>query len=45
MTVKLTIEFGVPVKVTVALPPGQTVESAEMDAVGGVMTVIVIVPV
>jgi hypothetical protein len=39
------VAFGVPVNVTVAVPPEQTVALAEIVAVGGGTTVIVIVPV
>jgi hypothetical protein len=39
------VAFGVPVKVTVALPPVQTVALSLIDTVGGGTTVIVTEPV
>jgi hypothetical protein len=41
----VTVAFGVPVKVTVAFPPGQIVTLADIETVGGGTTVMVIVPV
>ena len=40
----MTVAFGVPVNVTVALAPKQIVALDEIDAVGGGITVIVTVP-
>jgi hypothetical protein len=45
VTVYVTVAFGVPVNVTVALPPEQTLTFALIETVGGGVTVIVIVPV
>ena len=44
VAVYITVAFGVPVKVIVALAPEQTVALADIAAVGGGITVIVIVP-
>lgn len=44
VTVYVTVAFGVPVKVTVAVPPEQTVALEAMLAVGGVTTVMVMLP-
>lgn len=41
----VTVEFGVPVKVTVAFPPEQIVAFDEIDTTGIGRTVIVIEPV
>lgn len=41
----MTVAFGVPVKVTVALPPGQTVALAAIATVGSGKTVITMEPV
>jgi hypothetical protein len=41
----VTVAFGVPVNVTVAVPPEQIVALADIATVGGGTTVMVIVPV